>query len=74
MVMQITWDERKAKANLAKHRVAFADAELVLSDPLALTVEDRMLKANSDSSPWARMLSVVSWRSSTRIAARPESE
>jgi uncharacterized protein len=38
--MGIVWDPRKAKANLAKHRVRFSDAEAVLFDPNALTVED----------------------------------
>ena len=52
--MEITWDERKAAANLAKHGVAFADAELVLFDPLALTAED------SDSEGEQRFLSVGS--------------
>lgn len=36
----ITWDPRKARSNLAKHGVAFEDAELVLSDPVALMIED----------------------------------
>ena len=38
--MEVNWDPLKARANLAKHRVAFDDAELVLSDPLGLTRED----------------------------------
>ncbi len=36
----VTWDPRKARSNLVKHGVAFEDAELVLSDPVALTAED----------------------------------
>lgn len=36
----VTWDPRKARSNVAKHGVAFEDAELVLSDPVALTIED----------------------------------
>ena len=62
--MQITWDERKAKANLEKHRVAFADVELVLSDPLALTAENpdaegeqRFLTVGSDA--FGRVLAVI---------------
>lgn len=31
------WDPRQAAANLAKHRVDFADAALALEDPRALT-------------------------------------
>ena len=38
--MLLEFDAAKAEANLKKHRVFFADAEGVLEDPLALTVED----------------------------------
>jgi len=38
--MQVLWDPEKAAANLAKHGVRFSDAELVLYDPLAVTIED----------------------------------
>ena len=38
--METTWDPLKARANLAKHGVAFEDAELALSDPSGLTRED----------------------------------
>jgi uncharacterized DUF497 family protein len=34
------WDVRKAKANLAKHGVDFADAVGVFDDPRALTIND----------------------------------
>ena len=34
------WDPAKAKANLEKHGVRFSDAELVLYDPHAVTIED----------------------------------
>ena len=34
------WDPVKAAPNLAKHGIRFADAELVLFDPQAITVED----------------------------------
>jgi uncharacterized DUF497 family protein len=36
----LDYDPAKAEANLTKHGVSFADAEGVLEDPLALTVED----------------------------------
>lgn len=39
--MRVVWDPIKARQNLQKHRVRFSDAELVLSDPSALTTEDR---------------------------------
>lgn len=38
--MDVTWDMRKADANLANHGVAFADAEIVPADSPALTMED----------------------------------
>jgi uncharacterized DUF497 family protein len=38
--MRFKHDPAKAAANLGKHRVSFADAEGVLEDPLAVTVED----------------------------------
>jgi len=36
----IVWDPEKARANLKKHGVRLSDAEAVLSDPWAITVED----------------------------------
>ena len=38
--MAVQYDPAKADANLKKHGVSFADAAGVLSDPLALTIED----------------------------------
>ena len=38
--MRFKHDSAKAAANLKKHGVSFADAEGVLEDPLAVTVED----------------------------------
>jgi uncharacterized protein len=38
--MRFRYDPEKAAANLKKHGVPFADAEGVLQDPLAVTVED----------------------------------
>jgi uncharacterized DUF497 family protein len=38
--MRFKYDPDKAAANLKKHGVSFADAEGVLEDPLAITVED----------------------------------
>ena len=34
------WDPAKAAANLAKHKVHFADAALSMEDPRALTMPD----------------------------------
>ncbi len=41
--MDIEWDPEKAKVNLAKHGVSFADAALALEDELALTVRENQL-------------------------------
>ena len=38
--MEVEFDPVKARANLRKHRVSFADAEQALRDPNALTIED----------------------------------
>jgi hypothetical protein len=38
--MRFKYDPAKAAANLKKHGVRLADAEGVLADPLAVTVED----------------------------------
>ena len=35
MPLVFEWDQRKAQANLRKHRVSFAEAVSVFSDPLA---------------------------------------
>lgn len=39
--MLVTWDPDKARKNIQTHGVRFADAELVLMDPVAITREDR---------------------------------
>jgi uncharacterized protein len=38
--MEIEWDPNKAAINLQKHDVRFSDAEAVLFDPNALSLED----------------------------------
>ena len=38
--MRVEWDDVKAKENRIAHGVAFADAEAVLLDPFALTIDD----------------------------------
>jgi uncharacterized DUF497 family protein len=40
--MRFEWDPAKARANLAKHRVAFEDAQCVWNDPLHLVIPDRV--------------------------------
>jgi uncharacterized DUF497 family protein len=39
--MAIDFDPAKARANLKKHRVSFADAEQALRDEMAITIEDK---------------------------------
>jgi uncharacterized DUF497 family protein len=39
--MEIKWNPQKAKANFRKHKIRFSDAESVLFDPMALTIEDQ---------------------------------
>jgi uncharacterized DUF497 family protein len=34
------WDERKAKANLRKHKIGFEEAQTVFDDPLSITIPD----------------------------------
>lgn len=38
--MDVRWDPAKAESNWLKHGVRFSDAEAVLFDPNAVTVED----------------------------------
>lgn len=40
--MAVGFDPRKEKANLAKHGVSLTEADGVLSDPGALTIEDEL--------------------------------
>ena len=77
--MEFEWDERKATANLKKHRVDFADAAIVLFDELALTTldpgdydEQRFVTVGLD--PLGRVLAVAyTWRDDRVriISARP---
>ena len=77
--MKIEWDPSKARTILEKHDVHFADAELVLFDPNALTREDtgaegeqRFVTIGSDTT--GRILIVVysiSWGNIRMISARP---
>lgn len=38
--MRYEWDERKARANVSKHGIDFADAVAAFEDDSALTIED----------------------------------
>ncbi|MGH9906130.1 MAG: BrnT family toxin, partial [Pyrinomonadaceae bacterium] len=48
--MRFQYDPAKAAANLKKHGVSFADAEGVLADPLAVTVENPDAEVSNASS------------------------
>jgi uncharacterized DUF497 family protein len=41
--MHITWDPQKAVASFQKHRIRFSDAEMVLYDPFAMTLEEQVV-------------------------------
>jgi len=41
--MDITWDPNKAENNFKKHGIRFSDAELVLYDPFAMTLEEHVV-------------------------------
>ena len=66
--MEVEWDPQKAKANLQKHGVHFADAATVLYDEMAITIldeeslkEERFITLGFDA--LGRLLVVVyTWR------------
>jgi uncharacterized protein len=41
--MLFTWDERKNRSNIAKHKLSFETASLVFDDPQALSLLDRVV-------------------------------
>ncbi len=77
--VETNWDPAKARANLARHGVAFGDAELALWDPAGLTREDpdaegetRFVTVGADA--LGRIVAVVyAWRGDDvrLISARP---
>jgi uncharacterized DUF497 family protein len=38
--MEFEWDQKKARRNLRKHKVPFAEAATIFGDPLAVTTRD----------------------------------
>ena len=42
--MRIIWDPNKAEINFKKHKIRFSDAELVLYDPFAMTLEEQVIE------------------------------
>jgi len=41
--MDIIWDPKKAEINFKKHGIRFSDAEMVLYDPFAMTLEEHVV-------------------------------
>jgi uncharacterized DUF497 family protein len=69
--MKITWDPNKAEINFKKHGIRFSDAEMVLYDSFAMTLEEQIV-ANEQryvtigTDAVARIIAVVySYRSDT---------
>jgi uncharacterized DUF497 family protein len=50
--MESEWDPKKARTNLRKHRIRFADALLVLEDGHALTMRD---ESSDDEERWVTL-------------------
>jgi uncharacterized DUF497 family protein len=42
-MMNITWDPNKAEINFMKHGIRFSDAEMVLYDSSAMTIEEQII-------------------------------
>lgn len=42
--MRFEWDDAKDRRNLTKHRISFETANLVVEDPHALSVPDRIVE------------------------------
>ncbi|MBA4366638.1 MAG: hypothetical protein C0403_03250 [Desulfobacterium sp.] len=40
MKLRFEWDEKKAKANLKKHKIDFDEATTVFTDPVSITIHD----------------------------------
>jgi uncharacterized DUF497 family protein len=61
------WDPRKARANLRKHGVDFADATAVFDDPLGITISDeeaeerRFVTVGADATG-SLLVVVYAWR------------
>ncbi len=48
MPLVFEWDEKKAKQNVRKHRVSFAEASTVFADPFSLTIPDPLHSEEED--------------------------
>jgi hypothetical protein len=69
--MRVTWDPHKAEINFEKHKIHFSDAEIVLYDPLAMTLEEHIVASEQrfvtiGSDAVGRIITVVySYRADT---------
>ncbi|MEW5827908.1 MAG: BrnT family toxin [Chloroflexota bacterium] len=45
---EFTWDEKKAKINLAKHRISFDEAKTIFKDPFLVTYPDETHSENEN--------------------------
>jgi len=43
LTMNIIWDPNKAETNFKKHGIRFSDAEMVLYDSFAMTIEEQIV-------------------------------
>ena len=62
--MTATFDPKKDAANLKKHGVSLTEGDGVLSDPLAVTIEDESAEGEQRFAIWANTLGslmVVVW-------------
>jgi uncharacterized DUF497 family protein len=48
MGLRFEWDENKAKSNLSKHSIAFAEASTVFGDPNSITITDPAHSTSED--------------------------
>ncbi len=44
ILTHFVWDKEKSRRNLRKHKISFETAKLALEDPLALSVQDRVVE------------------------------
>jgi uncharacterized protein len=77
--MRVEWDPNKATSNFHKHGIRFADAESVLFDPNAVSIEDttaeteqRFIAIGTDSL-WRLLVVIYTHRDKAirLISARP---
>jgi len=76
--MRVTWDPKKAEINFEKNKIRYSDAEMVLYDPFAMTLEEHVVATEQrfvtiGSDAVGRIIAVVySYRADTirMISAR----